>query len=56
MSRPYGNIRYVVRGFDPDQRGVDIGDYRASLDGGTQGSLVAGCFDSEARLVDRITM
>ncbi len=54
LSKPYGNIRYVVRGFDPDQRGIDIGDYRASLDGGTQRNLVAGCFDREARLVDRI--
>lgn len=56
LSKPYRNIRYVVRGFDPDQRGVDIGEYRASLDGGTQRSLVAGCFDNKARLVDRITM
>ncbi len=54
LSKPYGNIRYVVRGFDPDRRGVDIGDYRASLDGGAQQGLVAGCFDNEARLVDRI--
>ena len=53
LSKPYGDIRYVVRGFDPDRRGVDIGDHRASLDGGAQG-LVAGCFDREARLVDRI--
>ncbi len=54
LSRPYRNIRYVVRGFDPDQRGIDIGDYRASLDGGTRRNLVAGCFDHEARFVDRI--
>ncbi len=56
LGKPYRNIRYVVRGFDPDRCGMDIGDYRASLDGGTQRSLVAGCFDNEARLVDRIIM
>ena len=56
MDGPYHNFRLVVRGFDPDHAGIDIGEHRVSLDGGgPPGSLVAGCFDAEGRLVEHIT-
>ncbi len=57
MDRPYHNFRLVVRGFDPGHAGVDIGEFSVSLDGGgPAGSLVAGCFDAEGRLVDHIAV
>ena len=56
LSQPYGSFRLVVRGFDPDHAGVVVGDHTATLDGGcgNGGALVAYCFDSEGRVVDRI--
>lgn len=57
LSRPYHNFHLVVRGFDPDHAGIDVGAFRVSLDGGgPTGSLVAGCFDSTGQLVDHITV
>ncbi len=56
MTGPYSGFRLVVRGFDPDHAGLEVGEFRVSLDGGgADGHLVAGCFDDSARLVDRIT-
>jgi serine/threonine protein phosphatase 1 len=49
-------FRRVVRGFDPQHRGVQVSAFITSLDGGCGfgGPLVAGCFDADGQLTDCI--
>jgi len=56
MARPYDGFRLVVRGFDPDGKGVVIGAHSATIDGGcgAEGPLVACCFDPDGKVVDRV--
>ena len=56
MAQPFDGFRLVVRGFDPDRRGVAIGAHTATIDGGcgAGGPLVACCFSPEGELLDRI--
>ena len=56
LKEPFGNFRLVVRGFDPDHEGVQVGAYTATLDGGcgSGGPLVACCFDTSGQIVDQI--
>ncbi len=56
LAQPYAGYRKIIRGFDPSQRGVSLDDYVATVDGGAGfgGTLVAACFDSEGKALDRI--
>jgi len=56
MDAPYEDFAHIVRGFDPQHRGLRIGAHMVSLDGGAGfgGSLVAASFDENGRLVDTI--
>lgn len=46
-------FRHIVRGFDPQHRGLEIGASVTSLDGGCGfgGPLVAGCFEADGTLI-----
>jgi hypothetical protein len=46
----------VVRGYEKNHRGVEIGPYVASIDGGCGfgGSLCAVCFDAGGELIDSV--
>jgi len=56
IDAPYAGYRKVVRGFEPNHGGVQIGPYTASIDAGCGfgGPLAAVCFDREGAEVDRI--
>lgn len=56
MTQPYADFRYVVRGFDPDHRGVARTDITVSIDGGCGfgGSLIALCFRPDGEILDQI--
>ncbi len=56
IESPYSNFNKIVRGFDQNHGGVKIKDHTISLDGGCGfgGTLVAGCFDTDGNLIDRI--
>ncbi|MBC6440675.1 MAG: hypothetical protein GDA49_09780 [Rhodospirillales bacterium] len=56
LTAPYGSFRMVVRGHDPQEGGVAIEGFRATVDGGCGrgGPLVACCFDQNGNAVDRI--
>ena len=56
MDAPYEDFARIVRGFDPQHRGLRTGAHVVSLDGaaGFGGSLVAGCFDEDGSVVDTI--
>ncbi len=56
LSAPYEGFAKVVRGFDPQHRGVMVADLTVSIDGGCGfgGTLAAGCFDAAGEMVDLI--
>ena len=56
IDQPYGEFRRIVRGFDPDHRGVVARDYTLSLDSGCGfgGSLAAACIAPGGDIVDVI--
>ena len=56
LTPPYADFKKIIRGFDPSQRGVSLGDYVATVDGGAGfgGTLTAACFDGEGNALDRI--
>ena len=56
IDQPYGEFRYVVRGFDYRHKGVWFKDWVASIDGGCgfDGKLVAARFDPEGRPVETV--
>lgn len=45
ITEPYGSFRRVVRGFDPERPGVELGEFTATIDGGCGfgGPLLAAC-------------
>jgi serine/threonine protein phosphatase 1 len=56
LDAPFAGFRLVVRGYDRNRREPRMGPYGASLDAGCGfgGVLVAGCFNLNGELVDRI--
>ncbi len=56
IDGPYLDFVRVVRGFDPLQHGVVIGDNTASIDSGCGfgGPLTAACFDTSGQLIRTI--
>jgi serine/threonine protein phosphatase 1 len=56
IDQPYQEFRRIVRGFDPTHGGIVMADFTASLDSGCGfgGPLVAGCFEPDGTLVDKI--
>ena len=56
IEAPFAGFRTVVRGFDPQHRGLKITNCTASLDAGCGfgGSLLAGCFTPDGALADSI--
>lgn len=52
ISEQYSNYKYVVRGFDPNHKGVSINCVTASIDGGCGfgGNLVAAMFSSDGNI------
>jgi len=58
IDAPYGGFRRVVRGFDPQHRGVVETPHTLSLDGGCGygGTLIAGCIAADGALADAIEL
>jgi hypothetical protein len=56
MRMPYGHYNRVVRGFDPNNGGVDINDVTATLDNncGRGGNLVCAQFSSDGEILGMI--
>ncbi len=56
IEEPYYGCRLVVRGFDPEHRGVRVTEHTASLDGGAGfgGGLIAACITAEDGVIDVI--
>ena len=56
INRRYGGFRLIIRGHDPDRRGVVATDHTLSLDAGCGfgGSLAAACLTPDGRIVDVI--
>lgn len=56
IDGPYGNFRYVVRGFDFRHRGAWFKDFAASIDGGCGygGPLIAARFGGGGQLTETI--
>ncbi len=56
IEAPYFGCRLVVRGFDPEHRGVRVTEFTASLDGGAGfgGGLIAACITPEDGVIDVI--
>jgi diadenosine tetraphosphatase ApaH/serine/threonine PP2A family protein phosphatase len=54
LTEPFAGFGRVVRGFDPDRRGLVESRFGVSLDGGAGrgGTLLAACFDLDGKLVD----
>lgn len=55
IDAPYGEVRRIVRGYDPTHEpGPVIGEITASLDGGAGfgGRLVCGCFAPDGTVLD----
>ena len=56
IDEPYFGCRLVVRGFDPEHRGVGVTAHTASLDGGAGfgGGLIAACITAADGVIDVI--
>lgn len=56
IREPFCGFGRVVRGFDSRHRGILLGEFTASIDGGCGfgGSLIAVCFDADGDLVDSV--
>jgi serine/threonine protein phosphatase 1 len=56
LAYPYDGFRRVVRGFDPQHRGVEVQPYTTTLDAGCGfgGPLVAACFDPQGEILDSV--
>jgi serine/threonine protein phosphatase 1 len=56
IEEPYFGCRLVVRGFDPQHRGVRVTAHTASLDGGAGfgGGLIAACITPDDGVIDVI--
>ena len=56
IDRPIDGFRRVIRGFDPEHRGVTVGEFTVSVDAGCGfgGPLIAVCLDPTGDIVDVI--
>lgn len=56
LTQPYAQFRRVVRGFERSHPGLVLTEFSATIDGGagSGGPLIAGCFDQNGALVDRL--
>jgi len=56
IDRPIDGFRRVIRGFDPEHRGVTVGEFTVSVDAGCGfgGPLIAVCLDPSGDIVDVI--
>jgi len=56
LAEPYAGFRMVVRGFDPEHRGIFASSVTTGIDAGCGfgGPLVSACFDTEGRIVDAV--
>ena len=56
MDSPYSGYRKVVRGFDPEHSGIQIGPYSATIDAGCGfgGPLTCVCFDIDGKEIERL--
>ncbi|HMB75142.1 MAG TPA: hypothetical protein VKN76_01990 [Kiloniellaceae bacterium] len=56
LDEAYSGYRRVIRGFSPEQPGLRLGAFTASLDGGCGfgGPLLAACFATSGEVVDQI--
>ena len=57
IERPYPEARLVVRGADPQRRGIVQKPYWVSLDGGCgeDGALNAFCFSAQGEILERVS-
>ena len=56
IGEPFCGFGRVVRGFDSRHRGIHLGRFTASIDGGCGfgGPLLAVCFDAQGELIDSV--
>lgn len=56
LAAPYFGFRRVIRGADPQHRGIVVNAFTASIDGGCGfgGPLIAACFDPTGAIVDQV--
>lgn len=56
IAKPYSGFRMIVRGFDPQHRGILATAYTTGIDAGCGfgGPLVAACFDREGRIAESL--
>jgi len=56
ITDPYGNFRLVVRGFDARHPGIEVHDYRATIDGGCGfgGPLLAACLLPSGEIAEQL--
>ncbi|MFC4272451.1 hypothetical protein GQF03_13160 [Sneathiella chungangensis] len=58
ISSPYCGFRKVIRGYEKLHRGVTVGPYTATIDGGCgfDGSLEAVCFTLDGEIADQVSI
>jgi serine/threonine protein phosphatase 1 len=58
LDRPYGGYRKVIRGWDPEHRGLTTTAHTATVDEGCGfgGRLIAAAFDLEGEVVDEVAV
>lgn len=58
IEQSYAGFRKVIRGYDRAHRGVEVGEWCATIDGGCGfgGTLSAACFGLDGAILDRIDM
>ncbi|MFP6688585.1 MAG: hypothetical protein VCD31_04585 [Alphaproteobacteria bacterium] len=56
LDAPFSGYRKIVRGFEPDHSGIQIGDFSATIDAGCGfgGPLASVCFDADGREIERL--
>jgi len=56
LDAPFSGYRKIVRGFEPDHSGIQIGDFSATIDAGCGfgGPLASVCFDADGKEIERL--
>ena len=56
LDAPFSGYRKIVRGFEPDHSGIQIGDFSATIDAGCGfgGTLASVCFDADGKEIERL--
>lgn len=56
IEQPYSGFQHIVRGTDPERRGIVVKAFTTSIDGGCGfgGPLLAACLDASGTLIDQI--